>query len=152
MVEQNIMANELPTNVNYGTIVGRFLIAYQDKDDADLYPDGAPASGYIYLVPSVEKVKDPTASPAPVTIIPTTLKLSIDSEGYIIGSNGNRGVAVIATDDTDLVPTGWTWGVRYELTDPSGTPLRSIGAHNISVPGGTTIDLITTAPVAGLVS
>ncbi len=146
------MANELPSNVNYGTIVGRFLIAYQDRADADLYPDGEPASGYIYFTPSVEKVKDPTGTPAPVTIIPTTLKVGLDSEGYIVGANGVRGISLIATNDTDLVPTGWTWNVRYELTDSAGTPLRTIGTFDMSVPGGSTIDLITLAPVAGLVS
>jgi len=143
------MANELPSNISYGTVVGRFLIAYQDSSDANLYPDGAPASGSILFVPSVTRLKNPTALPAPVTIIPTTIECGLDNEGYLIGANGNRGISLIATNDTDNNPTGWTWKVSYKLTDPSGTPLRGVGSYDLSVPAGQTIDLITNAPVEG---
>lgn len=141
------MANELPSNVSYGTIVGRFLIAYQDGSDVDLYPDGVPASGSIFFSPSVESLKNPTATPAPVTILPTVIECGLDSEGYLVGANGNRGISLIATNDTDNNPTGWTWNVSYKLTGPDGNPLRGIGSYDLSVPAGQTIDLITNAPV-----
>lgn len=141
------MANELPDNVSYGTVTGRYLIAYADGVDADLYPDGMPALGTITFVPSVEKVRNASATP-PVTIIPRTITCSLDSEGYLLGYSGSRGVRLVATDDTDNDPTGWTYTVIYNLTDASGSALRGIGQHTISVLGGTTLDLITNAPVS----
>ena len=30
----------LPTNVGYGTVTGRFMLAYADGSDADVFPDG----------------------------------------------------------------------------------------------------------------
>lgn len=140
-------ATDLPSNIGYGTIVGRFLVAYADGPDADLYPDGAPASGSIFFTPSVERLKNPTALPDPVTILPTVIECNLDEEGYLIGANGNRGISLIATDDEDNNPTGWTWNVSYKLTDQSGAALRGIGSYNLSIPTGATIDLITNAPV-----
>lgn len=145
------MANELPTNVGYGTVTGRFLIAYADGSDLDLYPDGVPAKGNIYFTPVVEKLRNSSASPAPVTIIPQQVTCTIDADGYLNGPQGAPGVRLIATDDADNDPTGWTYTVQYQLTDQSDTPLRGVTSHSMAVPAGTTIDLTSVAPVAGLV-
>jgi hypothetical protein len=141
------MANELPSNVSYGTVVGRYLIAYADGSDVDLFPDGAPAKGTITFVPSIEKVRNANAVP-PVTIIPRTVVTSLDSEGYLTAYAGSRGVRLVATDDTDNIPTGWTYNVVYNLTDATGARIGNIASHPISVIGGTTLDLITNAPVS----
>jgi len=145
------MANELPSNVGYGTVTARFLIAYADSSDLDLYPDGVPAKGNVYFTPLVEKLRNHNATP-PVTIIPRPVTCTIDSDGYLNGPQGEPGVRLIATDDEDNDPTGWLYNVEYQLTDANDVALRGIQSHTLAVPLGTTIDLITVAPVAGLVS
>lgn len=136
--------NNLPTNLGYGTVVGRFLIAYSDGVDLDLFPDGEPATGNIFLTPSVKVIKNPTATPAPVTIIPATVVCALDSEGYLTGPDLNRGIRVVATNDPDGSPTDWTWTVDYELYDQMGNPLRRIPSHAIQVPEGQVTDLTLT--------
>lgn len=135
------MATDLPTNLSYGTIIGRFLLAYADGIDVDLNPDGAAAKGNIYFTPSIKQLKDVTASPAPVTIIPSVITCSLDADGYLTSPSGQTGVRILATDDVDGNPTGWTWTVRYKLTDQDDIPITGIPDQVISVPAGQTIDL-----------
>lgn len=135
------MTTNLPSNLSYGTVVGRFLLAYADGIDEDSNPDGAAAKGNIYLTPSIVYLKDVTASPAPVTIIPAVVVCSLDADGYLISPAGQAGVRLLATNDTDGNPTGWTWTVRYKLTDQNDVPVVGIPDQVISVPAGQTIDL-----------
>lgn len=144
------MANELPTNVSYGIVTGRYLLAYADGVDADVYPDGLPAGGSIIFTPLVERLRNATSVP-PVTIIPKEVTCSIDANGYLCGPDTLPSVRLIATDDADLDTVNWLWQVTYLLTDADGVLLRGIPTHTMSLPGGTTVDLITIAPVAGLV-
>lgn len=141
------MANELPSNVGYGTVTGRFLLAYSDSADGDLYPDGAPAKGSVLFTPSPNYVKNASASPAPVTILPATISCDLDSEGYLLGYTGTRGVRLVATDDADNNPVDWTWKVTFRLTDADGTPTRGIPDFSFELPQGTTVDLTTAMPV-----
>lgn len=143
--------NDLPSNVSYGTVVGRFLLAYSDGVDSDQFPDGVPAKGTVLFTPSAPYVKDPTAvvgtTLTPVTILPATIECQLDSDGYLLGSDGARGVRLVATDDPDLNPTDWTWRVDYRLTDQDGTLTRGIPTHHIELPTNTTVDLTIAAPV-----
>lgn len=135
------MANELPTNLGYGTVVGRFLLAYADGSDVDINPDGVAAMGSIFFVPSVNAVRNPTATPAPVTIMPATVECTLDSEGYLVGPQGSRGVRLISTNDPDIVPNNWYWTVKFKLTDQGGTPLNGLDNKMLTLTGGETIDL-----------
>lgn len=137
----------LPTNLSYGTVVGRFLLAYADGSDVDPQPDGVAARGSIFFTPSPTNIKDITASPAPVTVLPATIECVLDSEGYLLGSDGTRGVRLLATDDPDGNPVNWTWGVEYRLSDQEDNPVTGIPSHSISLPGETTVDLTLAAPV-----
>jgi hypothetical protein len=136
----------LPSNVNYGTVVGQFLLAYSDKTDPDVFPDGVAAKGSIYFRPSPTKLLDGSSSPNPVTILPAVVECALDSEGYLLGGDGTRGVRLVATDDTDLNPTGWTWLVEFRLTDQDDVPV-SIPSFSIALPSSTTVDLTTVSPV-----
>lgn len=135
------MPIDLPSNLSYGTVVGRFLLAYADGVDENLNPDGAAAKGSIFLIPSIIILKDATASPSPVTIIPSTIECTLDTDGYLTSPAGQLGVRILATNDTDGNPTGWTWTARYQLSDQSDTPIKGIPDQIISVPAGQTIDL-----------
>lgn len=136
----------LPSNVNYGTVVGQFLLAYADGSDVGPNPDGVPAKGSIYFRPSPIKLLDPSASPNPVTILPAVVECVLDNEGYLLGSDGTRGVRLVATDDADLNPTNWTWLVEFRLTAQDDTPV-SVPSFSISLPSSTTVDLTTVSPV-----
>ena len=135
------MTTDLPTNLGYGTVVGRFLLAYADGSDVDLNPDGVAAAGSIFFVPSVNAVKNATASPAPVTIMPATVECPLDNEGYLVGPQGSRGVRLISTTDPDITPHDWYWTVKFKLTDQSGTALVGLDNKMITLSGGETIDL-----------
>lgn len=137
----------LPSNVNYGTVVGQFLLAYADGIDADVYPDGVPAKGFVYFRPSPIKLQDASASPNPVTILPAVVECALDENGYLLGGDGTQGVRLVATDDADLNPTDWTWTVEFRLTDQDDVPV-SLPSFSIELPAGTEVDLTVVAPVA----
>lgn len=137
----------LPSNVGYGTVTGRFLLAYADGVDLDSNPDGVPCKGTVLLTPSASYVKNVTASPAPVTILPATIECQLDSEGYLLGSDATRGVRLVATDDADNNPVDWTWRADFRLTDQDGTATRGIPTFYFELPQGTTVDLTTVSPV-----
>lgn len=136
----------LPSNVNYGTVVGQFLLAYADGTDPDLFPDGVPAKGSIYFRPSPAKLLDASSTPNPVTILPAVVEATLDSEGYVFGPDGTRGITLVATDDADLNPTGWTWTAEFRLTDQDDVPV-SVASYSFQLPSDTTVDLTTLSPV-----
>jgi len=138
----------LPTNVGYGTVTGRFLLAYADGVDVDPQPDGVAAQGSVFFTPSPANVKDVSASPAPVTILPAKVEATLDSEGYLCGYGTTRGIRLVATDDTDLNPVDWTWEVEFRLTDPSGTAVP-LSSFSFELPQDATVDLAVAGPVPG---
>jgi hypothetical protein len=142
----------LPTNVGYGTVTGRFILAYKDSADSGLEPDAEPAKGYVIFTASPIKLLDSTAldgsTLAPVTILPAPVTADLDSSGYIIGYSGNRGVRLVATNDTQLNPSNWTWKVDFRLTDEADVPV-SLPSFSFGLPEGTTVDLTTVSPVPG---
>lgn len=138
---------DIPSNLSYGTVTGRFLLAYADSNDVGSSPDAVPAQGTVYFTPSPNYIKDVTASPAPVTILPSSIECQLDSEGYVIGYTGDRGVRLLATDDPEGNPVDWTWSVNFRLTDATGTAVRTIPDFSFELPAGTTVDLTSASPV-----
>lgn len=118
----------LPANVNTGYVTGLFM------DNG-----GALMSGTITFTPSPAKILDATSSP-PTTILPTGVVVTL--------SAGTFSQKLIATDDTDLNPTGWTYRVDFALK--SGSTQIAIDSFNIAVPTGlvgAAVDLTTLSPV-----
>lgn len=136
----------LPTNVNFGTVVGQFLLAYSDSNDSGSQPDGIPAKGNIYFRPSPIKLLDSASSPNPVTILPAVVETTLDEDGYLCGYGTTRGVNLVATDDPDLNPQDWTWTVEFRLTDQDDVPVP-IPSFSIELPVNATVDLTTVSPV-----
>jgi hypothetical protein len=143
----------LPTNISYGTVVGQFLAALSDGSDIDKNPEGVPMRGTVTFIASPTYVLDYTATPNPVTILKTPIVCPLNENGYVCSpfaaadSPLSPGVMLIATDDPDILPIGWTWTVMYALTDPMGRAI-SLPNQNISVPAGTTTDLTTAMNIA----
>ena len=137
---------DLPSNLSYGTVTGRFLLAYADSTDGDLYPDGQAAKGSVFFKPSPAYLLDATATPDPVTVLPATVEATLDSEGYLCGYGTTRGIRLLATDDPSANPVDWTWEVSFRLTDQSDTPVN-IDPYSFSLPSGSVVDLTSLAPV-----
>jgi hypothetical protein len=140
------MAN-IPSNLSYGTVTGRFIVAYQDSDDAGLEPDAIPAAGSIFFTASPKLIKNASADPDPVSILPAVVEATLDSEGYLCGYGTVRGIILIATDDPDGNPVDWTWRADFRLTDSTGASL-SVNPFSFELPGGETVDLTVASPVA----
>jgi hypothetical protein len=137
----------LPTNVSYGTVTGRFLLAYADSSDAGPEPDAVPAKGFVIFTPSPIKLLNAGALPAPVTILPAQVVANLNNDGYIEGYAGDAGIRLVATDDTDLNPLDWTWQADFRLTDQDDVAV-SIPAFSFELPSNTTVDLTTASPLS----
>jgi len=140
------MAN-IPSNLSYGTVNGRFIVGYEDSVDAGSEPDAIPAVGSIFFSASTISIKNAGASPDPVTILPATVEATLDSEGYLCGYGTTRGIVLIATDDTSGNPVNWNWRAEFRLTDAAGTPLN-LDPFYFAVPSNTTVDLTLVSPVS----
>lgn len=140
------MPNELlPTNIQFGTVVGRFGSAPLIAGDVDGLPDFSPATGLtVTFTPSTAAVIDATASPAPVTIEMVPIVCGLDTQGYLVGGDGQRGVKLIATNDTDINPSGWTYSVTFLR---GGAKVAAFRDFSMSLPAGVTKDIALTIPV-----
>lgn len=131
----------LPDNINYTTVVGRFIRAVADTADAGKEPDVSPAVGLsIVFQPSVDVVTDDAATP-PVTIVIDPITCTTDAQGYLLGPDGTAGVMLIASADEDLRPHHWTWSATI-----TGTNYRRVSSTFMTEPGAT-IDLSTVVQV-----
>lgn len=112
----------LPSNVGHGTVTGRFI------DSA-----GANISGTITFRPTPRRLLNATALPSAVTILPKPVTVAL--------TEGSFTQALIATDDPDNNPHGWTYSVEFNFVDAKADGFA------IEVPEGQTVDLTTVAPV-----
>lgn len=138
------MVTALPTNIGYGTVVGRFLAVVADGPDADNAPDGVALAGTVVFTPSVSVAL--VASVAPTTLALTPIKASLDGEGYLF-QNGSRGVTLLATDSTAVNPLDFTYRVSFEGLTVNDQPFQMAGYH-IKVPAGVETDLTKVTPVS----
>lgn len=133
---------ELPENVGYGKVVGRFTLAVATGTEETRFPRSKPASGKVTFTPAPLRLLNVTADP-PVTIIPQPIVCTLDDEGHLIDPELDRGVWLIATDDDDNNPVDWPYQVEVTLEG-----IRR-WTFNMQVPEDATIDLTTVLPVAG---
>jgi hypothetical protein len=141
------MAN-IPSNVSFGTVKARFILAYSDSVDSGSEPDALPAAGSVFFTASPILLKNASASPDPVTILPAPVEVPLDADGYLRSFAGEAGLGVrlVATDDPDNNPVNWTWRADFRLTDPDGTPV-SLPSFSFSLPSNATVDLTDLSPV-----
>ncbi len=139
---------DLPVELGYGTVNGRFLVAVRDEDDQNLAPDGEPVRGQVVFTASIEYATVPVSSSGPQTIIFDQIVGVFDDQGYLCTphpKSGNpmyRGISLTATDDSDLSVTGWTWKATYQLQSSDRKALK-IPDHSFAVPDGSMLDLAT---------
>jgi hypothetical protein len=112
---------DFPANVSTGRIHGTVLSWLVDSADAGVIPDVEPfATATVKFTPSVKYVLHPSTG---AIIVPVPSPITISVAGEI-------DVTLVATDDPDINPTGWTY--KMEITVIGGT----IPSQNISVPSG----------------
>jgi len=129
----------------YGKVTGRYVAIIADTPaDPDLDPDVLPMSGKVTITPSPSRLLVATAVPAPATVIPTPVVVTLDEEGYL-SHNGDRGVYVIASDDPSTNPTAFTYRVSFDLQ--LGNVKVPCPSFDIEVPAGGVVDLTKDAPV-----
>lgn len=130
----------LPSNVSYGTVVGKFIRAVGAGSTPGSGDTGVPLDGLsVEFSPSTTVFRNQTAS-TPVTILADPIKATTNAQGVLVGPNGDPGVELIATDDPDLTPAGWTWNVR--IAGPG-----VVSRFAFLLPGDTTVDLASVIPV-----
>lgn len=140
-----------PANVQTGLVTGRFIVGVADGPDEGQEPDFIAAVGRILFVASVPYLPDPTADPAPVTLLQAPVVGVLDHEGYLCtvneaGGPGERGIRLIATDDPDLLVQEWTWNVKYTFETVNGVEPR-IEPHAFFLPSDAAVDLTTLVKV-----
>lgn len=118
--------------LQYGTVVGRFLVELGDSNDTDLKPDVHPARGTLLFTPAVSYANVKSAQPDPTTIFPQPVIGVLDSLGYLYSVevdntglpvrtiNGDyipsqKGLRIQASSDPNISPSNWTWRVSFNL-------------------------------------
>lgn len=132
----------LPANVGFGRVTGRLIRAILDGPiDPDTEPDGVPIEGAkVTFTASVNRIVNRTATP-PVSIFIDPVTVVTNGDGILVSPDGTEGVTLVASDDADLDPSGWTYKVT--MTAPSISTL----SWSITVPEGSVQDLATAIPV-----
>jgi hypothetical protein len=119
----------LPANVTQTIVTGNYV-----------WLDGLPAAGTVTFLPYVEYV---LVAPANTVVYVYEVTVPLDAAGHF-------SVPLIATDDPDINPTGWTYTVRVLLHDPSALPGQSKPVESIFsiyVPVGPPINIAERTPV-----
>lgn len=115
----------LPANVGKGTVTVSLM------DGA-----GTPKAGEVVLEPVVDLLKNVSAEPRPVMILPDPVTIPL------VNGEGTRS-DIIATDDEDNNPQDWNWRATFRLAGNA-----KIKPFEFKLPQGTVVDLTAVAPVA----
>lgn len=81
---------DLPAEVTTGKVVGRFRRAVVDSADAGNQPDAQPETGTIKFVPALPYQRVLLSEPETIGSFSGIFEL--DSEGYLVDSQGARGL------------------------------------------------------------
>lgn len=127
----------LPANVGYCNVSARFIRAVLDGVDTGREPDGIPVAGLTITItadinPNI--VRNMAATP-PVAIVIDPIVATTNASGVMVDSQGVEGITLVASDDPDLDPFGWTYTATI-----SGTNVPK-SSFQFAAPTGGNIDL-----------
>lgn len=129
----------LPSNVQTGRVTGQFATVQHLPSAGDAPPDVVPITGTITFTPSPERLLNAANL---ITFVPRPIVGTLNAQGVLVDGHGNVGLELVATDDPDNNPAGWTYTVTYQLAGGLSLP-----AHALELPAGSTRDLTTYQPV-----
>jgi lysophospholipase L1-like esterase len=136
---RSIMA--LPANIGFCTVIGRFIRATADGVDGDRDPDGIPVSGMTITFTAPIRVARNVTTVPPVTVFIDPIVAATDATGVLVGSDLSPGILLVASDDADLSPSGWSYSVTI------AAPSIPAFTFDFNAPAGTVVDLSTVIPV-----
>lgn len=128
-----------PEDYLYGTVVFRALKQVVDSADLGREPDVIPATGTITFTPNASYYKNLSM---PATFIPDGIVGTLDAAGYMVDALGNPGIYLMDLSSPGVSPSGMTYKVNMSISG------RTFPSFDITVVGGTTIDLTTVMPAA----
>ena len=134
------MSVTLPETLQYGKVVGRFVLAVADApEDPDALPNAAPAVGTISFT-SMNPLTKETAATPPTTVVRSVISAAINNNGYLYNPKdptGPRGIWLVAGP----------YKVSYALNTGAiaGHDILVLPTHNDANP----LDLISALPPGG---
>lgn len=140
------MAIEWPGDLGYGTITGQTCYLDGASGDAGPDPDMIAAEGTVLVTPLVQLVKY-SGVLGSRTLVPRKISGRLDTNGYIVDGNGNRGIAVPATDSDKINPTGWGYSVSIAISGGGTISFTTPVTTNQTVDVTTAVSLPTAGQV-----
>lgn len=131
---------DVPDQISYGEVTGRFVSFRADGPDVGEVPDEVPLSGTVTLTPSVNLVRFPTLEPPRIAAISSVTAQVVN--GDLKAPDGTGGVFVIATDQPLGQPDKVQWKATFNLAGAASQP----AAVTFDVPAGGVVDLVTVLP------
>lgn len=119
----------------YGTVVGTFVWSMLTGNPGDAQPVVGATISFVSRAGVIRDV------PFPRTILSQRIVGTTDSEGVLRDADGNVGVRLLATDDPNLNPTGFTWLVTVAADEHYSY------SFDLVMPADAVIDLATVTPV-----
>lgn len=130
----------LPSNVQYGQVIGTFINAVADGDDADPYPDAQPATGSITFTPTVTRIIN-NDGVNPVTILPKPITAQVKN-GVLVDSQDRPALTLVANKNTTgQNPIEWQYNVQYSING------ATLPAFPLSLEPDEIKDLAEVAPI-----
>lgn len=120
----------LPADVSTGRVIIK-IRSVGLVSSTNPTPEAAPASGSVSFTPT----------PAFLTHMGDGLMFPRAPQTVYLDGSGNATIDLIATDDPQINPTGWTYEVSFDLGG------LAISPFHISVASGSTTELTDAAPV-----
>src|SRR5690606_13474451 len=133
---------DVPDQVSYGEVTGRFVSFRADGTDVGDAPDEVPLSGTVTLTSSVNLVRFPTLEPPRIAAISSVTAQVVN--GDLKAPDGMGGLFVIATDQPSGEPNQVQWRATFNLAGVGTQP----PAVTFNVPAGGVVDLTTVIPAA----
>src|SRR6478609_3287514 len=136
---------DVPSEVRYGRVVGRFVLVVADSDDPGNLPEELPLGGTITLTPNVRIMRFPTTDPARLAVISPIVCTLVD--GWLTAEgNTEPGVNLVASEQPEGQPSNIQWTATFQFDGLTSTQQPS--PVIIEVPPDTEVDLTTIVPVS----
>lgn len=127
---------DVPTEIGYGEVVGRFVKFTADTADPGSTPNEVPLTGSVLLIPMTQFMRWPTVDP-PRLAVAVPLDCPVVNGDLCAPGTTSPGVHLVATDQPLAHPTLIQWRATFHLAGVSAQPASVV----FNVPTGGVVDL-----------